>query len=322
MKSAFPPVVICNPRAGGGRAGRLWPGIERGLRATLGPIDICLPDSPGATATAAAGAAREGRALVIVGGDGTLNAAIAGLGPGLDAGLEAGLPAPPLALVSAGSGGDFARAFGLAPGALDSARALAEGRLVPTDLGRIDLADATGATLRRWFLSVANTGLSARVVQAMQGSRLPALIGPKLAYIPFVLRELARETGTALMLTPEDGPALHTRALVVSVANTRHFAAGMTIAPGARADDGLFDVIVIRADAGIRPWDLRHLYTGRILSHPAVTHLRTRSLTLAAADGRALPCDADGELMGLLPGRFTCLAGVLPLALPGAARPK
>lgn len=306
------PLVLCNPRAGGGRAARRWPALQADLRAILGPLDTALPGSAADTAAAAGAAARAGRALVLVGGDGTLNAAMAGIGPELDAGL----PCPPLALVSAGSGGDFCRTLGLMPGDLASVRALAGGQLRRIDLGRIDLSGPDGRPVSRWFLSVANAGLSARVVQAMQASRLPALIGPKLTYIAFVLRELARDPGTRLVLQPDTGARDETTALVVSVANTRHFAAGMCIAPEASPDDGLFDIVTIRQDRRIRPWDLRHLYTGRLLSHPAVSLQRSGAVTLSAADGRVLPCDADGELMGFLPARFTCLPGALAIALP------
>lgn len=309
------PLVLCNPRAGGGRASRCWHRLEPGLRAILGQVDTALPGSAAATAAAAGAAARAGRPLVLVGGDGTLNAAMAGIGPVLDEGL----PAPPLALVGAGSGCDFCRALGLAPADLASVRALAAGQLRRFDLGRIDLAGPDGQPVTRWFLTVANAGLSARVVEAMQGSRLPALVGPRLAYVPFVLRELFRTPGSRLMLHPEGGPRTDTTALVVSVANTAYFAAGMCIAPPADPQDGLFDIVTIRQDRCVRPWDLRHLYTGRILSHPAVTHLRAASVTLSAADGRALPLDADGELMGFLPARLSCLPGALAIALPPAA---
>lgn len=308
------PLALCNPRAGGGRAGRAWPEIETGLRNILGPLDTALPSSAQDTAAAAADAARAGRPLVLVGGDGTLNAAIAGIGPLLDAGL----PCPPLALVSAGSGGDFCRTLGLGPRGLASVRALAAGHFRRIDLGRIDLADAQGQPVTRWFLTVANAGLSARVVQAMQASRLPGLLGPKLTYIVFVLRELARAPGTRLILHPDAAPPVETTALVISVANTRHFAAGMCIAPEAIPDDGRFDIVTIRQDRRIHPWDLRLLYTGRLLSHPAVTLQRAGALTLAAADGRPLPFDADGELMGFLPARLSCLPGALPIALPPA----
>ena len=308
------PLVLCNPRAGGGKAARRWPALEADLRAILGPIDSLLPGSSEETATAAGHAARAGQPLVLVGGDGTLNAAMAGIGPVLDAGL----PCPPIALVSLGSGGDFCRALGLMPGDLASARALAAGQFRRIDLGRIDLSGADGQPVTRWFLTVANAGLSARVVQAMQASHLPALIGPKLAYVPFVLRELFRSPGSRLVLRPDSGPQTETRALIVSVANTAYFAAGMGIAPPADPRDGQFDIVTIRQDRSVRPWHLRHLYTGRILSHPAVTHQCAGAMTLSAADASPLPLDADGELMGFLPARLTCLPGALAIALPPA----
>lgn len=306
------PLVICNPQAGGRAAARRRPALLTALSDILGPHDTAYPASAAETAVAAGAATRAGRALVLVGGDGTLNAAVGGIGPALDEGA----PAPSLALVSAGSGGDFCRTLGLGPGDLASARAFASGHFHPIDLGRIDLAGPQGRPVTRWFLSVANAGLSARIVQSMQQSRLPALLGPKLAYVAFALRQLLRERGFDLVLRTESGQEIRAPQLLVSVANSRHFAAGMCIAPQARPDDGLFDVTLIREDRRIRPWDLRLLYSGRVLDHPAVTSLRTGAVELSAADGSALPLDADGELMGFLPARLTCQPGALRVALP------
>ncbi|QYZ68161.1 diacylglycerol/lipid kinase family protein [Neotabrizicola shimadae] len=308
----MPPLVICNPQAGSGRAARRWPALLTALRGLLGPLDTVLATCAAETAAAAGAATRSGRALVLVGGDGTLNAAVGGIGPALDEGA----PVPSLALVNAGSGGDFCRTLGLPPGDLASARALANGQLLPIDLGRIDLTGAQGQPVTRWFLSVANAGLSAGIVQSMQGSPLPALLGPKLAYVPYALRQLLRERGFDLVLRTATGKEIRSTLLLVSVANGRHFAAGMCIAPQARPDDGLFDVMLIREDRRIRPWDLRLLYSGRILDHPAASLLRTASLEIRAADGSALPLDADGELMGVLPARLTCQPGALRVALP------
>lgn len=303
------PLVLVNPRAALGRTGRRLADLDRLIRRHLGPVDLATPESAGDTARLAEQSARDGRpALIAAGGDGTLNAVACGLGSALATGGRL----PPLALFSAGSGGDFCRALGLRPGDPASLAALAAGRFRRIDMGRIDL----DGQAPRHFLSVANAGLSARVVAATARSALPGLIGPRLAYVPLVLRELARERGTRLCLQAETGQRIEGRFILASVANSAFFAAGMPIAPQARPDDGLLDVVLIRHGAGIRPWDLGRLRRGDHLTHPAVIHLRCATLTLAAPEDPGAVCDADGEVMGPLPARLSCLAEALTLALP------
>jgi YegS/Rv2252/BmrU family lipid kinase len=310
LRGRMRPFVIVNPAAAAGRTGRRWPGLETRLRAVLGDADVHQTTGPGDAARLAARAVGEGRTRVVaVGGDGTMSAVVDGLA---SSGAQPGQVT--LALVNAGSSGDFCRFLGLPPGSDASLAALRDGRSRLVDIGRItDLSAAPAAPVH--FLNVANAGFSGEVTLAMQRSRLKRLVGARLAYVPVILGLLRRYPGARLRLTLDGAQDLEARVSMLAVANGQYFGAGMWIAPQARVDDGRFDVVLVRQDGRIRQSDLRLIYSGRHLAHPAVEVFRAASLTIRAADGADVLTDADGELVFPLPVRIDCLPGALRLAL-------
>jgi diacylglycerol kinase family enzyme len=107
----------------------------------------------------------------------------------------------------------------------------------------------------------------------------------------------------------------HTAATVV-VANSAFYGKGMRIAPDARLDDGLLDVVVIAAAsrrALVR--SLPTVYDGRHVDLDEVIVLRGRRVELSA-DAGPVPVGGDGEPIGVLPGpEAPAVAEVLPGAL-------
>ena len=79
---------------------------------------------------------------------------------------------------------------------------------------------------------------------------------------------------------------------LVAVANGRFFGGGMMIAPDAALDDGLFDIVILRAAGKLGLiQDMRLLYGGRHRNHPAITILRGKKFGRAARR-RARQCRA------------------------------
>lgn len=97
---------------------------------------------------------------------------------------------------------------------------------------------------------------------------------------------------------------------MVAVGNSVSYGGGIPICPHAVLDDGLLDVTIVgatrRADLLRVLPGLRH---GRQLRHPAVSTLRTRSITLGGHNDWV--GYADGERQGPLPLTVTCVPGAL-----------
>jgi diacylglycerol kinase (ATP) len=279
-------LVVHNPTAGGGRAGRLAPRVVERLRGDGAEVaqhrTLSLEDAR----LAACRAAGEVDAVVAVGGDGTVGACAAGLadaGPGARAALG---------VVPAGGGNDAARSLGLPA---DDPLAAA-GLLTRLARRPADLATVAG----RAYLNVAGAGFDSEV-NRVANQRLRWARG-RLRYVGAVLAELVvgRPATFELVL---DGRAARLQAWLVAVANGPSYGGGMRVAPAASLDDGLLEVVVI-GEIG-RLEFLRtfpQVFSGRHVEHPAVAVHRAARVDLDA--DRTLAVYADGEPAGTLPATF------------------
>jgi diacylglycerol kinase (ATP) len=124
-------------------------------------------------------------------------------------------------------------------------------------------------------------------------------LGSRFRYFLFVLKCLVKFRATNLRLgmngTSFEGPVL-----LLEVCLGKFAGAGMRFAPTAAADDGLFDVLLVK-DMSITQLlgSLFYLYNGDINKHWAVNSWQCRSISIAAQFAQKLHC--DGELVGHLP---------------------
>lgn len=145
--------VLVNPSSGRGRGAEAAARAIERLDQLQAPVRVFAGDSVDDTRRLAREAVgTRPRALVVVGGDGTLSSV-------LDAVVGSGVP---IALVPAGTGNDLARALGLPFGGPEAAAAAAElavhGRPRAIDIGE---AESESGTTR--FLTVAALGFDANV---------------------------------------------------------------------------------------------------------------------------------------------------------------
>ena len=113
-----------------------------------------------------------------------------------------------------------------------------------------------------------------------------------------------------------DDEVVRTRALMVTVANGPYIGAAMTVAPGARLDDGRFDVTIFEH---FSKWELiRHLASIAFGRRLFVPHISTYRSTFARISSvHPLPARADSHDLGTTPVEFR----VLPTALKVIAPP-
>ena len=105
---------------------------------------------------------------------------------------------------------------------------------------------------------------------------------------------------------------------LVAAANGRYFGGGMHVAPAARPDDGLLDVVVVPAlPKAVLVTRLPSLYTGKHLAVPGVLLQRGRKLELEPTGPPALG-EIDGEPVARLPMTVEVLPGALHVWGAGA----
>src|SRR5205085_10920768 len=181
-------------------------------------------------------AAREGRPVIIVGGDGSVHEVVNGI-------LAAGRRVP-LGIVAAGSGNDYAWNTLKLP--RDPAAAVERaftGQLVNSDAGIVN---------GRYFVNSFSVGLDADIaVAANYMKKIPFMSGSRLYYgttIKQMLFGYHRCPWLKLALDGEGEPveAVTNRYVMVAVTNGPTYGAGFRINPTANYNDGLLDVCVIR----------------------------------------------------------------------------
>jgi len=253
---------------------------------------------PGHAAALAAEAARAGVPLVVaVGGDGTLNEVVNGIAP-----LREQYPVLVGALMT-GRGRDACRNLGLARDPLCAARRLVAGRVVSLDVG---LARWPGG--QRFFLGWAGAGFDAVVAERAGGG------GGRLVYLRAVVTSL-RDYRTAEMVVRLGEAETWTGAAAsVVVCNGASFGGGMRIAPGARPDDGLLDVVLLGAlgRAELARW-LPTVYWGGHLTNAKIKRWRAARVRVAAET--RLPVQLDGELGAHTPLDVTICPAALRLLI-------
>ncbi|HEX9241350.1 MAG TPA: diacylglycerol kinase family protein [Anaeromyxobacter sp.] len=308
------PYLIVNPRSGSGRTGRRFDRIARAVRAAIGEFECAFTKGPGDGARLARDAARSGGTLVVaVGGDGTASEVVDGLAPERD-----GAATPVFGFIPHGTGSDLRRSLGLPEDVEEAARWLAGTAERVCDLGRLEYAGHGGATEIRHFANVAGFGVSGEVDREVNGGlRLPH---GKLAFMLASAKALLRWKDQPVRWRADGGPWTEDVVTALSVCNGRFFGGGMQVAPGARLDDGVFDVVVWKG-LGIADFitKKRMLYDGTHLSLPNTRVLRATTLEAEAREGAQVLLDVDGEQPGTLPARFTIRPGVLRVRVRGGA---
>ncbi|MEE4353365.1 MAG: diacylglycerol kinase family protein [Desulfatiglans sp.] len=286
---------IVNPHSANGRTGKKWPEIRKKAANRLGPFNIRMTNGPGDATDMARQCLREGSKIVVsVGGDGTLNEVINGLGNqkgAIDPGVSLGI-------VPSGTGCDFSRSLDI-PHELDAALELiARTSRRRIDLGRLTYETADGLSSCRYFVNIVSFGLGGEVDRRVNGST--KVFGGFLSFVWATFISLLSYKKKNIDLSIDHDFHENVTVWNVVVANGNYHGGGMFIAPGADTSDGLFQVTVI-GDLKIHEVfrNLPKLYNGRIYDHDRITEYSGREIR--ANSSEEVLIDMDGEQPGRLP---------------------
>ena len=300
------PVVIVNPRSGGGLSEKRWASVVGAISDGLGIFDTRFTEAPGHARTLAHDEAKKGRRLVVaLGGDGTISEVADGL-------VAAGGTAE-MGIIPRGTGGDFRRSLGIENELLAAAEHVRKSKPRKVDVGRVSYLTHEGEPASRHFLNVTSVGFSSVVARrANQGSKR---LGGRVSFLSAVVGALLTYDNAEVMVSVDDGEAHRMTLLLAAVGNGRYFGGGMKICPEAFLDDGYFDFVTV-GDLGRFEVlaKIHRIYSGNLLSMKEVRSVRCRRLRLAPVDAKTeIPLEIDGETPGRLPARFEILEGALRL---------
>ncbi|MBP7276492.1 MAG: hypothetical protein KBA51_09850 [Kiritimatiellae bacterium] len=232
--------------------------------------------------------------VVVVGGDGMVNS----IGTVLVG------TATELAVIPAGSGNGWARHFGMPLSMAASARALASAVRRTMDVGYVN---------DRPFFVTCSLAWDAALAEAFD--RYP--VRGVLSYVLAGAQELGTYPRQSFSAQMDGAPdRLFSDPLVFTVANLTQYGGGARIAPGASADDGWLDLVVLeRANAARAIGRIGALFQGHVDRIPEIETHRIRSMRVVRE--RAGPIQIDGEVMNSGPEvRIEIRPGALNIRVP------
>jgi len=230
-------------------------------------------------------AGRDGRDVVVAGGDGSLHAVVGAL---LDSGDLGG---PTLGLIPLGTGNDFARGVDIPLLPAEAAAVIMDGRAVKIDI----LVDGEGGVV----VNAVHVGVGAEAGRAAKPWKWLGKIG----YVVGALRAGLKSQGHRMRVVADDTVLADGRRRVfqVGIANGPNIGGGTKLSPDADPTDGSIDVLVSfsksRRDRilyGV------HLKRG---THEERHDVRTVRASRVSVSGDGFWCNADGELSGPITAR-------------------
>ena len=291
-------LVVVNPAAGRGRAGRRWPEIEPEIRRFLPNAAVVFTEAPGdATRLAQGGLARGARHIVAVGGDGTVNEVANGL---LESSGRLVAPDATLSPIPAGTANELCRALGYLAQPARAYDAAASAATRPIDLLRVRCVGLDGRPVERFGYLIVSLGAAATISHRTSQSRWAKKLGG-IAYFLMTPAVTLGYRNRSVAITV-DGVAQGSRPIFTAmVANTENGGGGMKLMPGARFDDGVLDLIEMGdiTPLAMLTTVLPKVYGGGHVHHPKVRVSRGTSFRFDSAVDTLV--DLDGETIGRLP---------------------
>jgi YegS/Rv2252/BmrU family lipid kinase len=312
---ALVPLIIVNPTSAGGATAKIWASTASDFATHFGAFNVEFTKAVGDGKRLALEAAKRGRKFIIAcGGDGTINEVANGI-------LESERDAE-LGVLPSGTGGDFRRTFDIPTFSAKAAKYLLEGVTKKIDVGKATFIDETGETVSRYFLGIASLGLSTSVLKKVKKDKpfewLPfKTIAGRATFAWSTLATTLAMKYTSVKVQIDEGRHRDLSVVNFVIANARFFGGGMKIAPDARLDDGLFEIVMIGEISSAKILANSYkLYAGTHSDVSEVQLTQGRKITIKPRGSEIIQFEVDGELPGYLPATFEIVPKALRLRIP------
>jgi len=296
--------VIVNPESNKGRTGRKWKEIKEALKTFIKEFKYEFTEKPLQATEISRSAIKDGTELIIgVGGDGTMNE----IANGFYENAQIINPKTTLGIVPSGTGCDLIRSLQIPTNLKTALKIITRAPASWIDIGQVCYKSHHDQDQERYFLNVADFGIGGEVVKKVNEARMKrkassyfrCLISTFIAY---------KNKRVRLRIDGQDLPVEDY--LVGTVSNGKIFGKGMKVAPQAKLDDGLFDIVLVK---GMKAFEffrnVWRIYTGTHLSHPKIDLIRGKRVEAYPDEGEGdVLIELDGEQLGKLPATFEIVA--------------
>lgn len=224
-------------------------------------------------------------AIVVCGGDGTVNEVATGI-------IKGGKKIP-VAILAAGTVNDFANYMRLPKDSREFCQMIMDENIIDVDLGKWD---------EKYFVNVAAGGFLTNV--AHQVPTESKNVFGRMAYYLEGLKEVPKQmfSGINVTITSEEYSSKEEIFLFL-VSNSSSIGGFKMLAPKAQVEDGLLDCIIIRKSEIQDVFSIfLNLLKGEHVNHPNVKYFKTKKITIESNE--EVQVDIDGEYGGVLPATF------------------
>jgi YegS/Rv2252/BmrU family lipid kinase len=297
--------VIVNPFSARGQTEKKWETIRRAIKMHFQEFKYVFTEKPLQATEIARELIKDGFDLIIgVGGDGTMNEISSGFFSDFS-GRAINRDAA-LGIIPSGTGSDFLRFMKVPREFEKSAALIKNSKSKKIDIGKITYGGVRAR--EQYFINVADFGLGAEVIRRV--ANVQSTQRGALTYYRGLLATLMSYRSKTVSLVIDGQPLFQGEFLIGAVANGRIFGGGMIIAPKAEADDGYFDLVLVRDMKKleiIRNTPL--LYNGTIAKNPKVVIVKARHIKVQSRE--EVYTEFDGEVGEKLPAEFSIIEKAL-----------
>ena len=238
-------------------------------------------------------------AIIVVGGDGTLNEVVSGV-------VESNNQVP-IAILPAGTVNDFASWLNIPSKIANYANMLKNNNRMKVDVGKVN---------NQHFINVAAGGLLTDVgYKASSDSK--TVLG-KLAYYVEGMKEIPKQMFRSLKIDIKSEEFCGQEdILMFLVTNTPTVGGFRKLAPKAKVDDGKFDVCIIKKSEITEVFSLLlRTMKGEHIHHPKVEYIQTSRIELKCLNNEEIELDIDGEQGSILPVTIEVIPRAVEIIVP------
>lgn len=279
---------IANPKAGLGLGLKVMQDLEQYLNKKGVVYETAYTQYPGHAIELARHAVVEGHKLIVaVGGDGTVLEVSSGI-------MQADGDQARMGIIPAGTGNDFVKCMGIPKDPEKAVDAILEGHC-----RNVDMAVVNG----RYYLNIAGLGFDVEVIQKTESTKKIGLRGLAAYYSAVFIATLTYKW-QKVKITMDGDKVMERDVLMVSVANGEYQGGGMHVAPMARVDDGLLDLIIVNRLPRLKIYGLLPRYVkGTYLTLKIIEHYQCRTVRVESI-GAPVLLNMDGEVTDSTPADF------------------
>ncbi len=228
-------------------------------------------------------------AILVVGGDGTLNEVVNGI-----MSCENRTDDIILAVLPAGTGNDWSRTHCFSGNKKDILSMFTSGKVVCHDIGVVKTKNRP-EILPRYFINIAGFGFDAAVVERTHRAH-KYKVAKGMVYIKHLILTLLNYQSIDCELL-FDNVTENKHVFSIAAGICKYNGNGMLPVPMADPTDGLIDVIVIEE---MSVWkivkQIPSLFKGTHIHHPKVSHHRVTHFEIISNE--PIQCEVEGEMVG------------------------